>query len=97
MSCNQSSVLYQNRHCHHDEVECFMSKISHENGVGSSEVTENGLKELHMLKLKKTRLPDPMKGYRNFSLGTSNYVVCDARFTEHWTPKSLTRTAILNS
>ena len=66
MLFNQSSVLYENRHCHQDEVECFMSKSTHENGVGPSQVTENGLKELYMFKLKTTKVSDTMKGCRNF-------------------------------
>ena len=87
MSCNQSSVLYQNRYCNQVEVERFMSKSTHENGVGFSRVTEKGLKELYMFKLKKTS--DPMKGYRNFLLGASNYAVYDARLSEYLAHKSL--------
>ena len=66
-----------------------MSKSTHESGVGPSRVTEKGLKELYMFKLKKTQVSDPTKGYRNFLLGSTNYAVYDARFSEYLTHKSL--------
>ena len=73
MFCNQSSVLYQNRHCNQNEIECFMSKSTHENGVGPSRVNEKGLKELYMFKLKK--ISDPKEGYRNLLLGAMHLTI----------------------
>ena len=82
MICDQISILYQARHCYQEDIDEVVFQNSYQ---GFTE----GLSGLSFYKINKLRSPQARKDKMNFLIGSSNYVLCDAKFDNYRAFKNL--------